>query len=157
MPKEIPLTQGKSALVDDHLFDHLNKWKWFAMERCGVFYASRNIWIGRKRTKAYLHHYVIGQPIKPLVTDHINGSGLDNRKENLRIVTQRENVWNRKNRREGETSSKHVGVCWHKQAKKWMAQITTRGSHTYLGLFDSELKASEAYQECLRGLNVFRD
>lgn len=41
-----------------------------------------------------LHHLVMGKPKKGLVTDHINRDKLDNRKENLRFVTQRENLLN---------------------------------------------------------------
>lgn len=41
-----------------------------------------------------LHHFVVGKPPKGLVTDHINRDRLDNRKSNLRFVTQRENLLN---------------------------------------------------------------
>lgn len=41
-----------------------------------------------------MHHCVIGRSVYPLVTDHINRDKLDNRRENLRQVTHRQNVLN---------------------------------------------------------------
>lgn len=83
------------------------------------------------------------------VVDHINGDTHDDRVENLRIVTSRENnsICFRSN--DDSFSSKHIGVSWNKKRGKWVSQINYKGSVVYLGLFTCELEASDAYQLAL--------
>jgi len=83
-----------------------------------------------------------------LVIDHINDNPLDNRVENLQIVSQRFNAY----KTQGKHSSKFKGVCWHKKGNKWVAQITINGKRKHLGLFNCELAASHAYQKALKEL-----
>ena len=67
--------------------------------------------------------------------DHINTNSLDNRIENLRVVTQQQNQWNRNAK----------GYSWDKNAKKWHAKININGKDKYLGLFDNEEDAHISY------------
>ena len=83
-----------------------------------------------------------------LVIDHINDNKLDNRVENLQIVSQRFNAF----KTQGKYSSKYKGVCWDKKCNKWRSQITINGKRKYLGLFNCELEASKAYQKALKEL-----
>lgn len=92
---------------------------------------------------AFLNHIPNGHK---LVVNHINFDKLDNRVENLEIVTQRENS----NQKHVKSSSKYVGVSWFKRDKKWQAEITINGKNKYLGRFASELNASNAYQNALK-------
>lgn len=73
--------------------------------------------------------------------DHINGDKLDNRKANLRVVT---NQQNHQNRRGGRGSSQHRGVYWNKRHGKWMARVKAHGKTHYFGVFDDELEAAAA-------------
>ena len=73
----------------------------------------------RRRTRLPLHHLILGKPEKELVIDHKNHSGLDNRKDNLRILTNQQNMRNRRSNK--NSSSKYKGVCWSKRDKKWLA------------------------------------
>lgn len=59
----------------------------FRTDRTGKFTSNKNI---------YLHHCIIGHPLNNnrMVVDHINGDKLDNRSENLRIVSRRTNMLN---------------------------------------------------------------
>jgi len=84
-----------------------------------------------------------------LVIDHINGNPLDNRFENLREVTALGNAQNRVHVSKSKTLSKHVGVHYYKnvRSKHWTAQITVAGKRQYLGRFDTEQEAHEAYQQ----------
>lgn len=75
--------------------------------------------------------------------DHINGKKDDNRLENLRQATNAQNMRNLGAYANNTSGSK--GVCWHKGARKWMAQITVDGKCRYLGLFAKKQDAVDAY------------
>lgn len=134
MSKLIPLTQGKFAIVDDEDFDFVNSFHWHF---CPDGYAVRN---HKKTCKVYLHHVLIGYPLNKKQTDHINGDRLDNRKENLRILTNRGNCQNRHIKGKGV-----VGV--HKTGKKgfWKSEITFEGKRHHLGHFKNKDDAHQAY------------
>ena len=73
--------------------------------------------------------------------DHRNGNKIDNRLENLHLVSHRENQQNQKKHRE-------IGRCgyyWNKQDKKWQAQIKISGKQIYLGYFTDENDAQKMY------------
>ena len=84
-----------------------------------------------------------------LVVDHINGDTSDDRVENLRIVTNRANSTTCFRSDKGSLSSEYVGVSWNKCKSKWAAQIYHNGVRTHLGLYNSEIEASNAYQLAL--------
>lgn len=98
--KKIRLSKRKVALVDDSDFEFLNQWKWTASQESAggaKFYAIR--WSRKsehgsgKRFKIRIHRVIMGlSPADDLVVDHENRSGLDNRRVNLRVMTQRENI-----------------------------------------------------------------
>jgi len=77
-----------------------------------------------------------------IIVDHINEDKSDNRLSNLRLLTTRENL----SRRGGV--SKYVGVS--KFRNKWMATITFNNKLKYLGLYQTEIEASEAYKIALQ-------
>lgn len=89
--KEIPLTRGYVALVDDEDYNWLNQWKWCAD---GNGYATRSVGGKRTQKKLYMHRLVNKTP-EGLQTDHINRNRCDNRKENLKAVTPKENQQNK--------------------------------------------------------------
>jgi TATA-box binding protein (TBP) (component of TFIID and TFIIIB) len=79
------------------------------------------------------------------VVDHINDFKTDNRAENLQLVSQRFNSY----KTQGKYSSKFKGVYFNKPSKKWIAAIYKNGKNNYLGCFEDEKDASEAYQSAL--------
>jgi hypothetical protein len=138
MAKEIQLTQGKVAIVDDEDFEYLNQWKWFAHKdiKNKKFYAVRNCKISNnKRCRLLLHRIIIKNTNTKMHTDHCNGNTLDNRKINLRICTASENLTN-KHKLNNNTSG-YKGVFWHKHAKKWYSSITKNKITYNLGYFTS--------------------
>lgn len=77
-----------------------------------------------------------------LVVDHINNNKLDNRLENLQIISNREN--STKDRKGG--TSQYVGVSLDRSRNKWISYITIDGKRKYLGRYDSEYDAHISYQ-----------
>lgn len=108
---------------------------------------------GKKNTKtihqivaeSFLNHTPCGYE---LVVNHINFNRLDNRLENLEIVSQRQNA----NKNHLKSTSKYTGVYWHKSNKHWCSSIQINGVQKHLGNFDSEISAYKAYLEAL--LNI---
>ena len=150
--KRIPLTQGKSALVDDEDFDHVNQWKWCARKSHNSYYAIRTAYLGggRKNQKiktVYLHRLIIGAKRGEEI-DHRNGDSLDNQKNNLRRCTHAQNMQNMK-RQIGKTSE-HKGVSWYKPTQKWIAKIVHGGEQIHLGYFVAESDAAKAYNEAAK-------
>jgi len=142
--KTIALTQGKFALVDDVDFERLSQFKWFAWEQEGVFYALRNSRVGErpKRTIIRMHREIFNcAPTEDI--DHKDGNGLNNQRWNLRISTNGGNNQNARKRRDNTVGLK--GVYFHKQHRKFGAQIQSRGERVHLGLFKTPEEAHAAY------------
>ena len=81
------------------------------------------------------------------IIDHINGDKTDNRINNLRVVTQKEN---QRNRFATTGASKFKGVTLHKKLNKWQAQLGKEGKTFYLGIFESQEEAAAAYDAAAR-------
>lgn len=95
---------------------------------------------------AFLGHEPKGHT---LVVDHINGDKLDDRVENLRIVTQRANATTCFRSDRDSFTSEYVGVYWDKKMTKWQSQIQHKGVRVHLGFYNTEIEASIAYQAAL--------
>ena len=79
------------------------------------------------------------------VIDHIDGNPKNNYVSNLRVVSQRVNIENRKFNK----SSIYQGVSFSKAEQKWKAYIRNEGKLTHLGYFLNEEDAAKAYQDAL--------
>jgi len=141
------LTRGKYAIVDPEDFKHLNKYRWQAVKCRNTFYAAR---FGRRsvdgRRKCYQMHREIMELGAGKLCDHINGDGLDNRKENLRPATRAQNSWNRGKSRV-VSCSRYKGLAWDKQDKRWEVRISINGRRIYIGRFKDQIEAARAYDK----------
>jgi hypothetical protein len=142
MAKAIKLTKGKFALVDEEDFEWLNQYKW-RYHNGG--YASRDVRVNGKRTTQRMHRLIIGlETSNDLQVDHIDGDGLNNCKENLRLCTCKENPRNQKRYITNITG--YRGVSYHSRDGKYQAQISHEGKRKGLGYFDTAEEASIAYE-----------
>lgn len=142
---EVPLTQGKVALIDDEDAERVLAYKWTALStrKPGRWYARRSVWIDEKSTTIYLHRFIANAP-REVHIDHRNGDGLDNRKENLRIVTNAQNHQAAKVKA-GKTGFR--GVCVSKSGKRFHARLSVSGQKVYRNGFLKAEEAARAYDE----------
>ena len=143
----IPLTQGKFALADDKDFDRVNQFKWYVeKQHTGQrdrWYATRHL---NKKRKVSMARFIMNCPMG-LQVDHINGETLNNKKSNLRICTQAQNVRNSKKKCIETATSKFKGVVWNKNAKHFRVMIVYQGKSIHLGYFKDEAVAAKKYNE----------
>ena len=150
IPLHGKLGRGLNAIVDDDVAEELSKYRWHCDSHG---YACRSVNFPRPRTKRELHIQMHREVLrlagvnipKGYEVDHINHDPLDNRMCNLRIVTPSQNRQNQSIRAGG--TSRYKGVCWHKGAGKWQAQIHHNGKTIHLGAFATQPDAARAYDE----------
>lgn len=142
--RELPLTRGLVAIVDDEDYESLSSYKWCATPygRGNNFYAVRGMWSEGRTVRVYMHRAILCPP-SGMHVDHVSGDGLDNRRGNLRLATQAQNNQNHRIHRNNRSGYKGVGQK-HRD-KRWTACIRVDGKRKYLGAFDSPIEAHAAY------------
>src|SRR5690242_7752855 len=131
---EIPLTQGKVAIIDAADAD-LCRYKWHAIRQGNTWYARTNITVSGRPAKTrqktvLMHRLVVGAEVGQEV-DHQDGDGLNNCRSNLRVCTKQENA---RNRKAGRSKLGVKGVKYNLRNRKWEARIHVNGKTRYLGL-----------------------
>jgi hypothetical protein len=136
--KQIPLTQGKFALVDDEDYEYLNQWKWH-IDNYG--YAVRLA--PRPSHTPIRMSRVIAETPKGMWVDHANRDRLDNRRCNLRNCTPSQNLSNsvRKNK------SGFRGVYYHKSSGTWHGETCFNGVRKSAGYYKTPEEAARAYDK----------
>lgn len=144
--KEIQLTKGKKALVDDEDFKSLNQNKWYAQKyyKGDIWYAARRIWKadGNKDKTILMHVQIMGNK-EGFEIDHGDTDGLNNQRYNLRHCTSSQNQMNTKKRK--GCTSEYKGISWDKQMNSWRVRVKKDGKIMYQKLFKSETTAAIAY------------
>lgn len=139
---------GHYALIDERDAELVAPFPWRILKRGNRSYAMSHTPIGEGRYRAVqMHRLIMDAPVGTDV-DHINGDGLDNRRENLRFCNDSLNAANRAIRPGG--SSRYRGVAWHARCGKWQASIKVHDKNHYLGVFQSEEAAAYAYDNAAR-------
>ena len=148
--KEIPLTGGLVALIDDGDFELVQGYGWYAAPSRRTVYARAVIRGVRPLRCVRLHRLILGVGLGIRV-DHRNMNGLDCQRANLRIATNGQNKANgekyRTSRWGSHPTSPYKGVCWKRQRNKWYASIKGIKGTQFLGYFCSEVDAALAYNK----------
>ena len=156
--RQIPLTRGMVALVDDDDCARLVTYTWWAESRpSGNWYAAVK---APTSGKLYMHRVVLSAQLGEVI-DHIDGNGLNNQKHNLRRVTRRQNNHNRKRKIGG--SSNYKGVAWDKYHAAWRVRARCgpigqdgKACEHFVGYFHCERIAALAYDDqARRAFGVF--
>lgn len=130
--KEIPLSDGSVALVDNEDYSYLSQWKWHVNggHPSRTEYDKVVITHQGKRRMAFLAQRItmareILHAPEGRKVIHLNGDNFDNRRTNLALAGNRE-LKHRRDKQAG-CSSKYKGVIYQKNVGKWRARITIDG------------------------------
>lgn len=143
MTREIDLTQGKVALVDDADFEWLSRFNWCAVKTGKTFYAVR-----RDGRHPVLMHRVILSASDDVDVDHRDLDGLNNTRANLRLASRSQNMANISKYESNRSGFK--GVSWHASHGAWRANITVEWRQYHIGYFDTPEAAARAYDAAAR-------
>lgn len=138
--REIPLTQGKVARIDDDDYQELSKFKWYAkIEGTNVYAAMHRNNRDGKLTTIRMHRLIL-KTAGNKICDHIDGNGLNNQRSNLRIVSKRINNQNKQVHRNGKICG--VRVDKRSKVRPFVSHIRINGHDTYLGCYPTLEEAS---------------
>lgn len=144
--REIPLTQGKVALVDDEDYERVMQFKWHAVRGRNSWYARRSIRTAPKtKQKTLWMHRLLVDAAKGDFVDHSDGDGLKNTRQNVRKCTRAQNARNQRTAKHNTSGFK--GVSFHKLKRVWQANIRVDSRLIYLGSFKSAEEAAKAYDK----------
>ncbi len=132
-------------MVDGGDYNYLGRWKWYAAKsKNGCWYAQRGINRKGKVEIIKMHRLIMGlERGDGILCDHRDHNGLNNRRDNLRTCTNKQNNQNARPRKNGH--SQYKGVSWVNRDKRWLATITVDRKQVCIGRFHSEIKAAKCY------------
>ena len=150
----IPLSKGKTAIVDAKDFNWLSEWKWYAVSfrTSKGFYAIRTGLVGDGYShlkSIMMHRVILGSDSRNAdIVDHVNGNSLDNRRCNLRLCSKSQNGANSKVRSNNKCGLK--GVSWFAPKQKYRATIHVMRKSIHLGYFHDPVEAHIAYSNAAK-------
>ena len=151
MTKEIELSKGQVAIVDDWRYEELNKYKWWARwdsntKSYRAVRTQRDV-SGNKKL-IFMHRVVAGTPDN-MQTDHIDRNTLHNTEQNLRACTASQNQQNRG--KAASNTSGYKGVAAH--GKGWEAKIKVKNKTYHLGTYKTAKDAARVYDEAAKRMH----
>lgn len=145
--REIMLTNGKYAFIDDDDFELVSTSRWYFTNG----YAKGYVFINKRKVTTSMHRLVMGlQPGDKRIVDHIDHNPLNNTKRNLRICSSRQNAHNRNLLKNNTTGFKGVSKT---VSGSFVANLSYKGHSHYLGTFKTAKEAHEAYCELAKNLH----
>ena len=147
---------GKYAAIVDDIDADLIEINWRVQHGNKTKYANQNKWNGIGYTATYMHRLIMERKLgrkleRRELVDHISGSGLDNRRGNLRLANASQNNANR----DGNITSvtKLKGSSWNTALQKYKGSIMFQRKQTHLGYYATPLEAHEAY--CRKAVELY--
>lgn len=140
---KVVFRNGMECYFDTEDYEKLKAYRWRFIAGRSNSYAGAEIYGGE--TKRVLMHRIVTNCPEGMVVDHINGNGLDNRKENLRVVTRSQNGKNRKSNK--NNTSGYKGVTYDRRSDSYKASIMSDRKNVYLGTFNTAEEAAKAYAD----------
>ncbi len=138
--KEIQLTKGRVALVDDEDFERLSQWSWSFHGN----YAHRKQKFDGKTKSIFMHRFILNYDGSGFI-DHRDGNPLNNQKFNLRIGDTQNNAYNRGPNKNNPYGFK--GIYWNPINKNWNAYCAANKKRKFLGVFHTPEDAARAYDK----------
>jgi HNH endonuclease len=147
--KQLFLSQGQVALVDDEDHERFKVFRWFYRpERRGAQgYAVRNSTTDGRRRQEYLHRAIM-RPEPGYEVIFLDGNRLNCQRSNLRVGTGTDA--RRHHRRRRDCSAPYKGVSWCAEVSRWKAGIRVDGKLIHLGLHETAEGAARAYDRAAK-------
>lgn len=133
----------KEVIIDTEDWDKVKQYHWHINLNGNNFYVVTDICNIEGHSILRLHRLVLNLLDNKIEIDHKFHNTLDNRKENLRICTHKNNSRNVK--RFKNNVSGYKGVYWRKDTKKWQVSIRYGNKLIHLGYFTDILEAAKKY------------
>lgn len=156
--KQISSSRGDVIVCDDEDYEILSKKKWHVTGPGPLLYASCNATLpDGRRTTVKMHRLIMGAKVGQQL-DHIDGDPLNNRRSNLRFVTNAENQRAKRVKpRTRQCTSVFRGVSWHPKNKRWRARVFYNYRQFCAGCYDTEKEAALAYNCKALHLGFFQE
>ena len=157
MSRTVELTRGYQAIVDDEDYEWVSRASWYAVPDRQTVYAKRVVRDGTGSRNVFLHQEVLRRKqgwAGPWLADHIDGNGLNNRRENLRSATASQNMWNRRPQRSARSPLKGVQPrpAGKRTPARFRARITIDRKTISLGDHETAQAAALAYDRAAEKL-----
>jgi hypothetical protein len=150
--REIKLTHGKIALVDNDDYERLAPFKWHAMKTKQIedkWYAKQIIRVeGEPTQNIYMHRLIMGAG-PGFEVDHRDRDGLNNIRRNLRVCSHIQNCANIATR---ASLSGYRGVYWCKVTRRWVAEAKVNYKTIRIGRYKDLIEAAVARDKYVSGL-----
>jgi hypothetical protein len=149
--KQITINNEYIVFIDDEDYEDLVQYEWKILKGQNTDYAYRSILNRETRTQGTIsmHRHILKLTKGDgKIVDHRDRNGLNNTKENLRIVSHQENIMNSYHIKKN-SKSKYKGVQIT-ESNRYKVKITINKQSYYIGIFKSEIKAARVYDSIVR-------
>jgi hypothetical protein len=157
----IPVSPNREALVDSEDYAAVSMYEWHVARtpKGKEYVATIQRYRSEKgRRRVMLHRLIMNVHLqlgrkKEFLVDHINGDTFDNRRANLRLATNGQNMQNAGVRKSNKSGLKGVCYCSSRRGSKYRAYIQAEGRQFYLGTFATAHEAALAYDRKAKELH----
>jgi hypothetical protein len=146
-PNKLP----EGVLVDDEDLEKVLQFRWHIASSGYVVSDQRKMVNGHRKGKMVRLHRFLLAPNDDQIIDHINQNRLDNRRSNLRLATQSQNMRNRN--AQSNNSSGYKGICWVERIQRWRAYANLNYRQYSFGYHKTLQEALDAYNDNIESIH----